>query len=86
MFPRVTFDLPILSMDLVANGGRVSLAVIDPCPVSANLQLPAFYEGPVRQLQARVVAEAALRFACAACAVALASLLPSAHAPLRRAN
>lgn len=48
MFPRVTFDLPILSMDLVAMDGRVTLAIVDPCPVTPNLQLPAFYEGPVR--------------------------------------
>jgi phycocyanobilin:ferredoxin oxidoreductase len=53
MYPRLTYDLPILSMDLVANDGMVSLAIIDPCPVTPNLQLPPFYEAPVRQLQAR---------------------------------
>lgn len=48
MYPRVNFDLPILSMDIVANQGRVSLAVVDPCPVTPNLELPPFYEQPVR--------------------------------------
>lgn len=50
LYPRLTFDLPILSMDIVANAGRVSLAIVDPCPVSPNLQLPPFYAGPVRCL------------------------------------
>lgn len=53
MYPRVNFDLPILSMDVVANQGRVSLAIVDPCPVTPNLELPPFYEQPVRDLQAR---------------------------------
>lgn len=48
MYPRVNFDLPILSMDVVANQGRVSLAIVDPCPVTPNLELPPFYEQPVR--------------------------------------
>lgn len=48
MYPRVNFDLPILSMDIVANQGRVSLAIVDPCPVTPNLELPPFYEQPVR--------------------------------------
>lgn len=53
MYPRLNYDIPILSMDLVANGGRVSLAIVDPCPVSADLSLPAFYEAPIRELQER---------------------------------
>jgi hypothetical protein len=48
MYPRLQYDLPILSMDLVANDGRVSLAIVDPCPVSATLELPPFYDAPVR--------------------------------------
>jgi hypothetical protein len=48
MYPRLQYDLPILSMDLVANDGRVSLAIVDPCPVSASLDLPPFYDAPVR--------------------------------------
>lgn len=27
---------------------QVSLAIIDPCPVTPSLQLPPFYEAPVR--------------------------------------
>jgi len=48
MYPKPNFDLPILSMDLVANGDRVTLAIIDPCPVTPSLELPAFYEKGVR--------------------------------------
>ena len=48
MYPRLEYDLPILSMDLVANAGRVSLAIVDPCPLSPGLQLPPVYEQPVR--------------------------------------
>ena len=49
MYPRPDFDLPILSLDLVAGeGGRVPLAIIDPCPVSRSLQLPPHYLQGVR--------------------------------------
>lgn len=42
MYPRLEFDLPILSMDMVAGeGGRVSLAIIDPCPVSWDRSIPS---------------------------------------------
>ena len=63
MFPRLTFDLPILSMDLVAVNGRVTLAIIDPCPVTPNLQLPTLYEGPVRRAVAAGPADACARAA-----------------------
>ena len=54
MFPRLTFELPILSMDIVATaGGRVSLAIVDPCPVTPDLRLPPFYEQPVRWVRRR---------------------------------
>ena len=53
MYPRVSFDLPILSLDLVAYKGRPSLAVIDPCPVSSNLALPSLYANSVNSLQER---------------------------------
>jgi phycocyanobilin:ferredoxin oxidoreductase len=43
VYPRLSHDLPILSMDLVAVDGRVTLAVADPCPVAADLSLPPFY-------------------------------------------
>ena len=49
MYPRPDFDLPILSLDLVAGeGGRVPLAIIDPCPVSRSLRLPPHYLQGVR--------------------------------------
>ena len=51
MYPRVSFDLPILSLDLVAYKGRPSLAVIDPCPVNTNLTLPSLYANSVNSLQ-----------------------------------
>lgn len=55
MYPRLQFDLPILSMDLVASAetGAVSLAIADPCPVTPDLSLPSFYAEPIRELQAR---------------------------------
>jgi phycocyanobilin:ferredoxin oxidoreductase len=55
VYPRLipAYDLPILSIDLVAVGGRVTLAVADPCPVSADLSLPSFYAAGVAELQAR---------------------------------
>lgn len=48
MYPRVEFDLPILSLDLVASGDRVTLAIVDPCPVTGNLSLPPYYANSVR--------------------------------------
>lgn len=49
MFPRLEYDLPILSMDMVGkSGGAISLAVIDPCPVSLNRSLPPQYASIVR--------------------------------------
>lgn len=140
MYPRITYDLPILSMDLVANndmvsglsgrgrrvsrwaelvyiacdmwthGGRrvwcgvelagslrrswlleagipeprpckshflplwmqVSLAIVDPCPVTPNLQLPPFYEAPVRCAPRSLgCCNAGEAFAATACAVSL---------------
>lgn len=47
-YPRPQFDLPILSVDVVASAGRVSLALVDPCPVSPDLSLPPPYAAPVR--------------------------------------
>eukprot|EP00887_Chlorella_sp_A99_P008056 scaffold12.g8056.t1 len=51
MYPRLQFDLPILSMDLVASAetGAVSLAIADPCPVTPDLSLPSFYAEPIRR-------------------------------------
>lgn len=44
MYPRLEYDLPILSMDMVGKvGGAISLAVIDACPVAMNRSLPPQY-------------------------------------------
>ena len=44
LYPRYKYDLPVLAMDLVVvPGGRVSLAIVDACPVSKNLSLPPHY-------------------------------------------
>lgn len=51
MYPRINFDLPILSLDMVSVDGRVTLAIIDPCPVTTNLTLPQFYQQSVDQLR-----------------------------------
>lgn len=51
MYPRNTFDLPILSLDVVAYKGRPTFAIIDPCPVTNSLQLPPLYVNSVRSLQ-----------------------------------
>lgn len=51
MFPRLEYDLPILSFDMVGKGGgAISLAVIDPCPVSLNRSLPPQYNTTVRRV------------------------------------
>lgn len=51
MFPRIKFDLPILSLDLVGFKGRPSLAIIDPCPVHLDQSLPQLYSNSVQSLQ-----------------------------------
>lgn len=51
MYPRNTFDLPILSIDFVAYNGRPTFAIADPCPVTRSLQLPPLYVNSVRSLQ-----------------------------------
>ena len=44
LYPRYKYDMPILAMDLVVTpGGRVSLAIIDACPVTRDMTLPAHY-------------------------------------------
>ena len=49
MFPRLEYDLPILSFDMVGKGGGpISLAVIDLCPVALNRSLPPQYYATVR--------------------------------------
>jgi phycocyanobilin:ferredoxin oxidoreductase len=53
MFPRITFDLPIVCFDVVSFEGKVSLAIIDACPVSKNLSLPGFYVQALTELQSK---------------------------------
>ena len=48
LFPRVEYDLPILSMDMVGKDGNISLCIVDPCPVSRNRSLPQMYTQLVR--------------------------------------
>jgi hypothetical protein len=51
MCHRYEFDLPILAFDLVLAADTVSLAIIDPCPVSSNLRLAPHYAAVVQDLQ-----------------------------------
>ena len=51
MYPRNTFDVPILSLDMVAYNGRPTFAIVDPCPVSQDLSLPRVYATSVMSLQ-----------------------------------
>jgi hypothetical protein len=40
-----------LAMDLVIANGQVTLAIIDACPLSSNLMLPAHYMRTMKELQ-----------------------------------
>ncbi|KAL3149332.1 hypothetical protein ABBQ32_002138 [Trebouxia sp. C0010 RCD-2024] len=51
MYPRLEYDLPILSFDMVGKDDRVSLVCIDPCPVAMDRSLPPVYVTLVRELQ-----------------------------------
>jgi phycocyanobilin:ferredoxin oxidoreductase len=53
MYPRLEYDLPILSFDMVGVEDRVSLAIVDPCPVSWDRRLPDWYADAVRRLQSQ---------------------------------
>ena len=48
MYPRMEYDLPILSFDMVGKDDRVSLVCIDPCPVAMDRSLPSVYVSLVR--------------------------------------
>ena len=48
MYPKPEFDIPILSMDIVAKDGVVGLGIIDPCPSSMDGSLPKPYNEMVR--------------------------------------
>lgn len=43
LYPRASFDIPILSIDMVGKGNQVSLCIIDPCPVRSDRSLPIFF-------------------------------------------
>ena len=54
MYPRMEYDLPILSFDMVGKDDRVSLVCIDPCPVAMDRSLPPVYVTLVRYALALV--------------------------------
>lgn len=43
IYPRMEYDIPILSVDMVGKGNQVSLCIIDPCPVRLDRSVPAFF-------------------------------------------
>ena len=53
LYPRLEYDMPILSIDMVGNAstGRVTLAITDPCPASMDRRLPPAYEQAIRRVQ-----------------------------------
>ncbi|GAX73683.1 hypothetical protein CEUSTIGMA_g1134.t1 [Chlamydomonas eustigma] len=51
LYPRYKYDLPILAMDLVIAKDRVSLVVVDACPISKNKTLPPHYMQTMHELQ-----------------------------------
>lgn len=51
MYPRMEYDLPILSFDMVGKDDRVSLVCIDPCPVAMDRSLPPVYVTLVRYVR-----------------------------------
>ncbi len=56
LYPRLDWDLPILSIDLVgsAGSGNVSLAIADPCPAAMDRSLPPAYAQTIRRAQSSV--------------------------------
>jgi phycocyanobilin:ferredoxin oxidoreductase len=50
LYPRLEYDLPILSVDMVGSAatGRISLAIADPCPAAMDRSLPPAYAETVR--------------------------------------
>lgn len=56
MYPRADRDLPLLSLDVVSVNGRITLAVADCCPATADLSLPRAYEDAMDELAAPLLA------------------------------
>lgn len=52
MYPRPTFDVPILALDLVYVNDNASFGIVDCCPVTDDLRLPEDYQNVVRDIQA----------------------------------
>ena len=49
LYPRLEYDLPILSLDMVGNAdGEVSLAIVDPCPCVLDRRIPLLYQETAR--------------------------------------
>ena len=50
LYPRLEYDLPILSVDMVGSAatGRITLAIADPCPAAMDRSLPPAYAETVR--------------------------------------
>lgn len=53
MYPRPLFDAPILAMDLVSVGNKGSFCILDACPVTDDLSLPADYSDALNDIQRR---------------------------------
>ncbi|GIL51368.1 hypothetical protein Vafri_7374 [Volvox africanus] len=51
VYPRYNYDMPIFGLDLVLVNGRVTLAVVDCCPVRHGLKLPPQYMETMALLQ-----------------------------------
>ncbi|KAG2443466.1 hypothetical protein HXX76_001822 [Chlamydomonas incerta] len=51
IYPRYSYDMPIFGMDIVMVDGRVTLAVVDCCPVRADLKLQPHYMETMALLQ-----------------------------------
>jgi phycocyanobilin:ferredoxin oxidoreductase len=53
MYPRPTFDVPILALDMVSVNGSPSFAIADACPVTTDLTLPPDYAAGIFEQQRR---------------------------------
>lgn len=50
LYPRLEYDIPILSLDMVGNErGEVSLAIMDPCPCVLDGRIPLVHREAARQ-------------------------------------
>lgn len=52
LYPWPAYALPLLSLDVVAFGPRVTLCIADVCPVTEDLSLPPAYAAAVPPMQA----------------------------------